>query len=98
MRRPPVQIGCESERTSTTTRGWNVYTNTPQNTVPAVDNATLPETAFRSIVAEKAHANRRHTGTSIDPMAQAAPQPQGCHSPIVSARCTAARICYTGRG
>ena len=35
--------------------------------MPAVDNAALSETAFRSIVAEKAQASRMATNTSIDP-------------------------------
>src|ERR1700739_2082394 len=53
--------------TTPSARKGRACTNTPQNTVPAVDSAALSETAFRSIVAEKAQANRMPTNTSIDP-------------------------------
>src|SRR6201998_2019989 len=53
--------------TTPSARKGRACTNTPQNTVPAVDSAALSETAFRSIVAEKAQASRMPTNTSIDP-------------------------------
>src|SRR6201998_1386685 len=53
--------------TTPSARKGTACTNTPQNTVPAVENAALPETAVRSIVADKAQASRMPTNTSIDP-------------------------------
>ena len=53
--------------TTPSARNGIAWTKTPQNTVPAVENAALPETALRSIVADMAHASRMPTSSSIDP-------------------------------
>jgi hypothetical protein len=57
--------------------------------VPAVDNAALPETAFRSIVADKAHANRMHTSTSIDPTRSPRPDLSVATVPVCQRTATA---------
>lgn len=65
-------------------------TNTPQKTVPAVDNAWLPKTAFRNIVVEKAHANRMPTSTSDDPMRT--PRPNLSVATVLLCSATAAAL------
>ena len=53
--------------TTPSARNGIAWTKTPQNTVPAVENAALPATSLRSIVAETAHASRMPTSSSIEP-------------------------------
>ena len=68
--------------TTPSTRKGTACTNTPQNTVPAVDNAALLATPFRSVVAAKAQASKKPTSSCIDPTRSLGPDFRVATAPV----------------